>query len=326
MRTRCHRSTDLASGGLALPGPSAKRPEGLVTILCHGNAEQRHSVFITDPRPVADLGSTHVYRQRHHPAVHCAVDRFIREERLTASKIAGVLLGLAGVAILRGQGADISSAQTLGIVLCLGAALSFGFSGLWGQRKLQGVPPHISAFCQLLCSTMVLIPLSAAIEQPWTREMPGVPAWLSLIGLGALSTALAYIVFFRILARSGATNVMLVTLLMPITTVVLGISFWVKCWTAVKLPARWSLRVHCWRSTAACRVASSACCKRNPSAGPRSAFQIGDQIVGILDADRQPHQPALMPSSRAPPPGSSHASSAPDARSGFRRRRGFRPA
>ncbi len=144
------------------------------------------------------------------------------EERLTASKIAGVLLGLAGVAILRGQGADISSAQTLGIVLCLGAALSFGFSGLWGQRKLQGVPPHISAFCQLLCSTMVLIPLSAAIEQPWTREMPGVPAWLSLIGLGALSTALAYIVFFRILARSGATNVMLVTLLMPITTVVLG--------------------------------------------------------------------------------------------------------
>ena len=69
---------------------------------------------------------------------------------------------------------------------------------------------------------MVLIPLSAAIEQPWTREMPGVPAWLSLIGLGALSTALAYIVFFRILARSGATNVMLVTLLMPTTTVVLG--------------------------------------------------------------------------------------------------------
>ncbi len=64
--------------------------------------------------------------------------------------------------------------------------------------------------------------LSAAIEQPWTRELPGIPAWLSLIGLGALSTALAYLVFFRILARSGATNVMLVTLLMPISTVVLG--------------------------------------------------------------------------------------------------------
>lgn len=143
-------------------------------------------------------------------------------ERLTAGKIAGVLLGLAGVAILRGQDADISSGQTLGIVLCLGAALSFGFSGLWGQRNLQGVPPHISAVCQLLCSTVVLIPISAAIEQPWTRGLPGLPAWPSLIGLGALLTALAYLVFFRILARSGATNVMLVTLLMPITTVVLG--------------------------------------------------------------------------------------------------------
>jgi drug/metabolite transporter (DMT)-like permease len=64
--------------------------------------------------------------------------------------------------------------------------------------------------------------LAAVFERPWTYGMPGAPAWLSLIGLGALSTALAYLVFFRILARSGATNVMLVTLLMPITTVVLG--------------------------------------------------------------------------------------------------------
>jgi drug/metabolite transporter (DMT)-like permease len=144
------------------------------------------------------------------------------EERLTASKVIGVLLGLVGVAILRGQDADISSAQTLGIVLCLGAALSFGFSGLWGRRKLQGVAPHISSFCQLLCSAVVLLPFAALFERPWTYEMPGLHAWLSLIGLGALSTGLAYLVFFRILARSGATNAMLVTLLMPITTVVLG--------------------------------------------------------------------------------------------------------
>jgi drug/metabolite transporter (DMT)-like permease len=144
------------------------------------------------------------------------------EERLTASKVIGVLLGLAGVAILRGQDADLSSAQTLGIALCLGAALSFGLSGLWGRRKLQGVPPHISSLCQLLCSSAMLMLLAAAFERPWTYDLPGLPAWLSLLGLGALSTALAYLVFFRILARSGATNVMLVTLLMPITTVVLG--------------------------------------------------------------------------------------------------------
>lgn len=144
------------------------------------------------------------------------------EEKLTVSKVLGVLAGLAGVAILRGHDADITSAQTLGIVLCLGAALSFGFSGLWGRRKLQGVAPHISSFCQLLCSSAVLMLLAAMFERPWTYHAPGLPAWLSLIGLGALSTALAYLVFFRILARSGATNAMLVTLIMPITTVVLG--------------------------------------------------------------------------------------------------------
>ncbi len=144
------------------------------------------------------------------------------EERLTVSKVTGVLLGLVGVAILRGQDADISSGQTMGIVLCLGAALSFGLSGLWGRRQLQGVAPHISSLCQLICSSVVLLPLAAMFEHPWDYGWPGVSTWLSLIGLGALSTALAYLVFFRILARSGATNVMLVTLLMPITTVLLG--------------------------------------------------------------------------------------------------------
>ena len=144
------------------------------------------------------------------------------EERLSLSRVVGVLLGIAGVIILRGQGADISSTQTLGIVLCLGAALSFAFSGLWARRRLQGVPPHISSFCQLSCSSIVLMLLAAAFEQPWTNDLPGAQVWLALFALGAFSTALAYLLFFRVLARAGATNAMLVTLLMPITTVVLG--------------------------------------------------------------------------------------------------------
>lgn len=144
------------------------------------------------------------------------------EERLSVSKVAGVLLGIVGVVILRGGDADVSSTQTLGIVFCLGAALSFAFSGLWARRKLQGVPPHISSFCQLSCSSVVLMLLAATFEQPWTRDVPGLRAWLSLFGLGAFSTALAYLLFFRVLARAGATNTMLVTLIIPITTVVLG--------------------------------------------------------------------------------------------------------
>lgn len=144
------------------------------------------------------------------------------EEKLTVHKIAGVLVGLAGVAILRGGGLDVTSAQTIGILLCLGGALSYGFSGLWGRRTLQGVPPLTSAFCQVVSSTVMLLLMMIAIDRPWSLAMPSVTTWLSLVGLGIFATSIAYLVFYRILGRSGATNVMLVTLLMPVSTIVLA--------------------------------------------------------------------------------------------------------
>jgi drug/metabolite transporter (DMT)-like permease len=144
------------------------------------------------------------------------------EERLTAHKVAGVLMGLAGVAILRGTGFDVSSAQTIGILLCLGGALSYGFSALWGRRRMKGVPPLTSAFCQTVASSAILLLTMIAIDRPWTFAMPSVTTWLSLIGLGIFATSIAYLVFYRILARSGATNVMLVTLLMPVSTIMLA--------------------------------------------------------------------------------------------------------
>jgi drug/metabolite transporter (DMT)-like permease len=144
------------------------------------------------------------------------------EERLTVHKLVGVVMGLTGVVILRGTEADVSSAHTIGIVLCLGAALCYGFSGLWGRRRLQGVPPLASAFYQVLCSSMMLLVAMLVIDRPWTLAMPGATSWLSLVGLGIFATSIAYLVFYRILARSGATNVMLVTLLMPVSTIVLA--------------------------------------------------------------------------------------------------------
>jgi drug/metabolite transporter (DMT)-like permease len=144
------------------------------------------------------------------------------EERLTGHKVAGVVMGFAGVAILRGAGLDVSSAQTIGILLCLGGALSYGFSALWGRRRMKGVPPLTSAFCQTVSSSAILLVMMIAIDRPWTFSMPSAPVWLSLVGLGIFATSIAYLVFYRILARSGATNVMLVTLLMPVSTIVLA--------------------------------------------------------------------------------------------------------
>lgn len=145
------------------------------------------------------------------------------DERLIARRIAGVTIGLLGVIVLRGPGIVQTENQTIGMLLCLGGALSYGFSGLWGRRKLKGVPPITSATCQLLCSTLVMAIVASAVERPWQLPMPGLATWASLVGLAALATSLAYIVFFTILARSGATNVMLVTLLIPVTAILLGV-------------------------------------------------------------------------------------------------------
>ena len=144
------------------------------------------------------------------------------EEKLIARRIVGVVIGLIGVVVLRGPGLGSTPGQTIGILLCLGGALSYGFSGLWGRRKLNGVPPITSATCQLICSSVIMMIIAGAFERPWQLPMPSIATWLALIGLATLATALAYIVFFDILARSGATNVMLVTLLVPVTAILLG--------------------------------------------------------------------------------------------------------
>ncbi|HEY6257741.1 MAG TPA: DMT family transporter [Xanthobacteraceae bacterium] len=144
------------------------------------------------------------------------------DEPLVARRVSGVLLGLAGVMVLRGQELQFASGETLGMLLCLGAALSYGISGLWGRRKLAGVAPLTSATCQLICSSIVMLGLAGGIERPWLLPMPSITTWLALLGSAALSTALAYVIFFHILVRSGASNVMLVTLLMPVTAILLG--------------------------------------------------------------------------------------------------------
>jgi drug/metabolite transporter (DMT)-like permease len=149
------------------------------------------------------------------------------EEKLHARRIAGVIVGLVGVVILHGGGFDgkglgFESGQGIGILLCLAGAFSYGLSALLARRLLSNSPPLGTATFQMLASTAMMVVVAGVIDRPWQLPMPGATTWLGVIGLAALSTALAYIVFFQILRRSGATNVMLVTLLIPVTAILLG--------------------------------------------------------------------------------------------------------
>ncbi|WBL82167.1 DMT family transporter [Bradyrhizobium xenonodulans] len=144
------------------------------------------------------------------------------EEALQIRRVAGVALGLAGVIILRGWGVETRTGQGLGILLCLGGAFSYGFAALAARRLLKDAAPLGTATFQLMASTATMAIVAGAVEQPWRLPMPSITTWLAVLGLAGLSTALAYIVFFQIIRRSGATNVMLVTLLIPVTAIFLG--------------------------------------------------------------------------------------------------------
>ena len=144
------------------------------------------------------------------------------DEKLHMRRVAGVVAGLIGVIILHGQELGFQSGEGIGILLCLAAAFSYGLSALYARRKLSDSPPLATATFQMLASSLMMTVIAAIFERPWQLSMPGVTTWLAVIGLAALSTALAYIVFFQILRRSGSTNVMLVTLLIPVTAILLG--------------------------------------------------------------------------------------------------------
>jgi drug/metabolite transporter (DMT)-like permease len=144
------------------------------------------------------------------------------DEKLSMRRVAGVLAGLIGVIILHGQDLGFDNSQGIGILLCLAAAFSYGLSALYARRKLSSSPPLATATFQLLASSLMMAIVAASVERPWQLPMPGAATWLAMAGLAGLSTALAYIVFFQILRRSGSTNVMLVTLLIPVTAILLG--------------------------------------------------------------------------------------------------------
>ena len=144
------------------------------------------------------------------------------EEKLQLRRIAGVVAGLIGVIILHGDGFGFATGEAIGILLCLAGAFSYGLAALVARRLLSDSPPLGTATFQLLASAAMMSLVAGVVERPWQLPMPGAATWLAVIGLAAISTALAYIIFFQILRRSGATNVMLVTLLIPVTAILLG--------------------------------------------------------------------------------------------------------
>ena len=149
----------------------------------------------------------------------------LREEPLTAKKIIGAALGIAGVAFIMGPSALTDfNPSNLAQLAILGATLSYAFAGVWGKIALAGQPPLMNAFGMLTGSTLLIIPIVIVFDGPPNLELSA-SVWGALIGMAALSTALAYVLYFAILVRAGAANLLMVTLLIPPFAIGLGVLF-----------------------------------------------------------------------------------------------------
>ncbi len=147
--------------------------------------------------------------------------RLTQDETLTANRLAGVLLGISGVAILIGPDAwGGLGVNVIAQVAVLGATLSYAFAGLYGRRFKSA--PLVTASGQVTATTIMVLPVMLIVDQPWTIVAPGMRTVAALVGLALLSTALAYVIYFRILAVAGATNLLLVTFLIPVSALILG--------------------------------------------------------------------------------------------------------
>ena len=149
---------------------------------------------------------------------------FTHDERMTLPKLAGVVLGFVGVAVM--IGADLLGqigTHVLAQLACLVATLCYALAGVWGRRfRGMGVSPVGVATGSLTAAALVLVPLVLLFEPPWQATAPTPEAWAAIIGLAFFCTALAYILYFRLLASAGATNSLLVTFLIPVTAILLG--------------------------------------------------------------------------------------------------------
>lgn len=147
-------------------------------------------------------------------------------EKLAWNKAAGIAFGFVGVTVLIGPSAlsDIGGKEVLGELACLLATICYGFGGVYG-RRFSGQSLFSVVTTQMTAATILVIPLAFIIEQPWQNPMPGVAVWAALVGIALASTVAAYLIYFHILAKAGATNISLVTFLVPVSALLLGALF-----------------------------------------------------------------------------------------------------
>jgi len=152
---------------------------------------------------------------------------FTQDERMSPRKLVGVALGFGGVALMIGPAllTDIGT-DGLAQLACITASLSYALAAVWARRfKRMGLSPMSVTTGQLTAGALMMLPLALFVDHPWTQPLPPLTAVGAIVALALMCTALGYVLYFRLIESAGATNALLVTLLVPPVAILLGALF-----------------------------------------------------------------------------------------------------
>ena len=152
---------------------------------------------------------------------------FTSDEKMNPRKLAGVLLGFAGVATMIGPTllANVGT-DALAQLACIVAALCYAFAAVWARRfRRMGINPMSVTTGQLTAGALMMLPVAMLVDQPWTQPLPPMSAWAAIVALALLCTAFGYVMYFKLIDSAGATNALLVTLLVPPFAILFGSLF-----------------------------------------------------------------------------------------------------
>ena len=145
------------------------------------------------------------------------------DEKLSGGRLAGIAIGILGVAVVVGPDALTgSTASLIAKLSLLGAALSYALAAIYARKRFAGVAPLVIATGQIASGLAISLPLALFVDHSWTLPWPSLPATLAVLGMGIINSAFAAICYFSLVRRAGATNALLVTLLLPLTPITLG--------------------------------------------------------------------------------------------------------
>jgi len=149
------------------------------------------------------------------------------DERITMQKVAGVIVGFVGAVVVIGpESLSGLGGGLLPQLACVAAGLCYAAAGVYWRRSQFAVEhPLVVGAGMLTASSLMMVPTALVIERPWELAMPGFYTWGAVCCLGLLSTAVTYNLYFRLIATAGATNITLVTLLIPVSAILLGTLF-----------------------------------------------------------------------------------------------------